>query len=152
MTKKELAERINVDTKTLKNWETSKPELIKLINLGLVTEEQINSTEDYLSTIKNISNKPMAMYEVIYQVLKEHGQLMTLDEIYSAITKHNLFSYGVKVGSPQAGIRTQITRRSYNSPRKDKQDEILFYQHDQLYYGLYEWINEKEAHSSEKRK
>lgn len=86
----------------------------------------------------------MAMYEAIYTVLKDSAQIMTLDEIYSAITKKDLFTFGVKVGSPQAVIRTQITRRSYNSPRKDKQDEILFYQHDQLYYGLYEWMDAKD--------
>lgn len=53
MTKKELAERINVDPKTLKNWETSKPELLKLIYLGLATEEHIKGTEEYLQTVKN---------------------------------------------------------------------------------------------------
>lgn len=86
----------------------------------------------------------MAMYEVIYKVLKERAQIMTLSEIYDAIIKEDLFTFGVKVGSPQAVIRTQITRRSYNSPRKDKQDEILFYQHDQLYYGLSEWMDAKD--------
>ena len=54
MTKKELAERINVDPKTLKNWETSKPELLKLIYLGLETEEHIKGTEDYLKVIKSL--------------------------------------------------------------------------------------------------
>lgn len=54
MTKKELADRINVDPKTLKNWETSKPELLKLIYLGLATEEHIKETDKYLQTIKNL--------------------------------------------------------------------------------------------------
>ncbi len=54
MTKKELAERINIDPKTLKNWETSKPELIKLIYLGLATEVHINDTEEYFEKIKNL--------------------------------------------------------------------------------------------------
>jgi DNA-binding XRE family transcriptional regulator len=54
MTKKELAERINVDPKTLKNWETSKPELLKLIYLGLATEEHIKETESYIKTIKEV--------------------------------------------------------------------------------------------------
>lgn len=53
MTKKELAERINVDPKTLKNWETSKPELLKLINLGLATEKHLEETEKYIENIKN---------------------------------------------------------------------------------------------------
>lgn len=45
MTKKELAERINVDPKTLRNWETSKPELIKLINLGLEVEKYLGNID-----------------------------------------------------------------------------------------------------------
>jgi len=45
MTKKELALRINVDPKTIKNWESSKPELIKLINLGLEVEKHLSSKE-----------------------------------------------------------------------------------------------------------
>jgi len=55
MTKKNLAERINVDPKTLKNWETSKPELLKLIYLGLATEEHIKETEVYMKTIKELN-------------------------------------------------------------------------------------------------
>jgi transcriptional regulator with XRE-family HTH domain len=54
MTKKELAERINVDPKTLKNWEASKPELLRLIYLGLATEEHIKETDEYLQTIKDL--------------------------------------------------------------------------------------------------
>jgi len=52
MTKKELADRINVDPKTLKNWETSKPELLKLIYLGLASEKHIEQIEEYLKQIK----------------------------------------------------------------------------------------------------
>jgi transcriptional regulator with XRE-family HTH domain len=52
MTKKELAERINIDPKTLKNWETSKPELIKLIYLGLATEQHIQDVTEYLTVIQ----------------------------------------------------------------------------------------------------
>jgi len=54
MTKKELAERINVDPKTLRNWETSKPELLRLIYLGLATEEHIKETEEYLKKTKEL--------------------------------------------------------------------------------------------------
>jgi hypothetical protein len=57
MTKKELAERINVDPKTLKNWETTKPELLKLIYLGLATEEHIQETESYLHTIQKLNER-----------------------------------------------------------------------------------------------
>ena len=54
MTKKELAERINVDPKTLKNWETSKPELLKLIHLGLITEQHLEETEQYITKVKEV--------------------------------------------------------------------------------------------------
>lgn len=57
MTKKELAERINVDPKTLKNWETSKPELLKLIYLGLATEENLNDMDSYMNKIKELTSK-----------------------------------------------------------------------------------------------
>ncbi|MGE4295389.1 MAG: hypothetical protein AB7E49_06805 [Campylobacterales bacterium] len=53
MTKKELAERIRVDPKTLKNWETTKPELIKLIHLGLAAEAHIEEVEKYLRSIQS---------------------------------------------------------------------------------------------------
>lgn len=86
----------------------------------------------------------MHIYQAIYQVLKEKNQIMTLDEIYDAIIEKELFSFGVKTSSPQHVIRIQINRRSYNSTRSDSSEEILFYQHDQLYYGLYDWMNEKD--------
>jgi transcriptional regulator with XRE-family HTH domain len=57
ISKKELAERINVDPKTITNWETTKPELIKLIYLGLSAEEHILETEEYLKQIKGLKNK-----------------------------------------------------------------------------------------------
>ena len=56
MTKKELAERIKVDPKTIKNWETTKPELLRLIYLGLATEGHIKDTESYLQSIKELMN------------------------------------------------------------------------------------------------
>ena len=57
MTKKDLAERIKVDPKTIKNWETTKPELLRLIYLGLATEEHIKDTEEYIKTIKKQVSK-----------------------------------------------------------------------------------------------
>ena len=56
MTKKELAQRINVDPKTIKNWETTKPELIKLINLGLEVEK-------HLGTIKQLNQANLEKIE-----------------------------------------------------------------------------------------
>ena len=54
ITKKELAKRINVDPKTLTNWETTKPELIRLIKLGLATEQHVKDVEKYLDSINNM--------------------------------------------------------------------------------------------------
>lgn len=84
----------------------------------------------------------MHIYQAIYQVLKEKNQIMTLDEIYDAIVDKDLFTFNTP--NPQQIIRTQINRRSYQSRRADKQDEVLFYQHDKLNYGLYEWMDEKD--------
>lgn len=57
MTKGELAKRLNVDIKTLSNWEDTKPELIKLINLGLSTEKYIENTQSFLKNIKELKEK-----------------------------------------------------------------------------------------------
>ena len=54
MTQKELAQRLNIDPKTLRNWEKSKPELLKLIYLGLATEEHIKETEEYLKKMEKL--------------------------------------------------------------------------------------------------
>lgn len=53
MTKKELAERLNIDTKTLKSWEETRPEVMRLIRLGLAAEEHASDVEKYLKVIKS---------------------------------------------------------------------------------------------------
>jgi hypothetical protein len=53
MTKKELAERLSLDVKTLKSWEEARPEVMKLIRLGLATEKHIVNVEKYLEEIKS---------------------------------------------------------------------------------------------------
>lgn len=45
MTKQELAEKVKVTRQTLNNWEKEKPELIKLIKLGLEKENQENNNQ-----------------------------------------------------------------------------------------------------------
>ena len=52
MTKKELAERLNLDVKTLKSWEESRPEVMKLIRIGLAAEKHVSNVEEYLEAIK----------------------------------------------------------------------------------------------------
>lgn len=54
MTKEELAEEMGISLKTLYNWEKEKPGLVKLINLGLTVEDQINEAERHLEKLKAI--------------------------------------------------------------------------------------------------
>lgn len=55
--KKELAELINVDPKTLSNWEKTKPELIRLIMMGLVANDSIELMMDCKTRIDQLKNK-----------------------------------------------------------------------------------------------
>ncbi|AHJ12430.1 helix-turn-helix domain-containing protein [Sulfurospirillum multivorans] len=57
MTRKELAEKLEVDPTTLRNWEKNKPELIKLINAGLMLENQIEEMEKSLEQLKKMKEK-----------------------------------------------------------------------------------------------
>lgn len=56
MNKKELAERLNITTKTLYNWESTKPELIKLVKLGLeyekIKENKNDNEKEIMKQIK----------------------------------------------------------------------------------------------------
>lgn len=54
MTKKELAKRLGIDVKTLDAWEEKRPEVMRLIRLGLVTEEHIGDVKRYLDELNNI--------------------------------------------------------------------------------------------------
>lgn len=55
MNKKELAVRLDISLATLYNWEKTKPELIKLINLGLKVEN--NTFEENEEDIKKYYNE-----------------------------------------------------------------------------------------------
>ena len=57
MDKKELAKKMNISLKTLYNWEKEKPELIKLLNMGLALNKQIDETKKYLEKLENIKQK-----------------------------------------------------------------------------------------------
>ena len=54
MTRKELAKNINVSVDTLGNWEKNKPELIKLINLGLHADQMIKQNNQFNKSLKEI--------------------------------------------------------------------------------------------------
>jgi hypothetical protein len=49
--KEERAERFNISVSTYYNWEKEKPELIKIIELGLQKENEIESNLDGFSNL-----------------------------------------------------------------------------------------------------
>lgn len=57
MTRTQLAKLLNVTTHTLKNWEKDKPELVRLINLGLQTDATIDETKKLLEKLEEIEKK-----------------------------------------------------------------------------------------------
>jgi len=57
MTRTQLAKMLNVTTHTLKNWEKEKPELVRLINLGLHTDNTIQETKKLLEKLEEIEAK-----------------------------------------------------------------------------------------------
>ena len=57
MTRTQLAKMLNVTTHTLKNWEKEKPELVRLINLGLHTNNTIQETKKLLEKLEEIEAK-----------------------------------------------------------------------------------------------
>ncbi len=54
MKRSELAKLLEVDIKTLSNWEKNKPELVRLINLGLRADQQIKETKKLLEKLEEI--------------------------------------------------------------------------------------------------
>ena len=57
MTRQELADLIGVSRNTLNTWEKEKPELVRLINLGLQTDVQITETRKLLEKLEEIEQK-----------------------------------------------------------------------------------------------
>lgn len=57
LTREELAELMGVTRQTLNNWEKEKPGLVKLINLGLTVEDQIEEAERHLEKLKEMKEK-----------------------------------------------------------------------------------------------
>lgn len=55
--KQERAERFNISVSTYYNWEKEKPELIKIIELGLEKEQEIKNNTNELSNLdKTVGN------------------------------------------------------------------------------------------------
>ena len=54
MTKKELSEIFNISRPTLNKWEKEKPELVRLVNQGLLIDELIEEAERNLERLKKL--------------------------------------------------------------------------------------------------
>jgi len=57
LTKQELANLIGISRPTLNAWEKDKPELVRLINLGLNADTQIKETKILLNKLEEIEKK-----------------------------------------------------------------------------------------------
>lgn len=54
MTKEELATLLGTTRQNLNKWEKERPELVRLINLGMTVDEQIEEAERHLEKLKAI--------------------------------------------------------------------------------------------------
>jgi len=54
LTKKELSEIFNISRPTLNKWEKEKPELVRLVNQGLLIDELIEEAERNLERLKKL--------------------------------------------------------------------------------------------------
>lgn len=57
MNRNELANLLGISRNTLNNWEKEKPELVRLINQGLILDEQIEETKKYLEKLEQLKEK-----------------------------------------------------------------------------------------------
>lgn len=56
MTKRDIAGYLNVDYKTLYNWEKNKPNLYKTVMKGLAFDDMIEKAEQNLNELKELQN------------------------------------------------------------------------------------------------
>lgn len=71
--KEKLSERFNISIATFYNWEKSKPELMKIIELGLQKEKELEKMEEI--GIKEPNNVIMEMMEEIKNIKEEIKEL-----------------------------------------------------------------------------
>lgn len=57
LTRNELAEALGISRQTLNNWEKEKPDLVRLINQGLVLDAQIEETKKHLEKLEELKAK-----------------------------------------------------------------------------------------------
>lgn len=56
MTKQELSDLLNITRPTLNKWEKDKPELVRLINQGLLMDGQIEEQRKNLHKLEELKN------------------------------------------------------------------------------------------------
>ncbi len=57
MTKRDIAGYLNIDYKTLYNWQKNKPNLYKTVMLGLKVDETIKKLQKSLSELEELKEK-----------------------------------------------------------------------------------------------
>jgi len=57
LTKKDLAEILNISRPTLNKWEKERPELVRLINQGLLLDELIENAESNLEKLNELKQR-----------------------------------------------------------------------------------------------
>ncbi len=57
LTKKDLAEILNISRPTLNKWEKERPELVRLINQGLLLDELIENAESNLDKLNELKQQ-----------------------------------------------------------------------------------------------
>ena len=57
MTKRDIAGYLNIDYKTLYNWQKNKPNLYKTVMLGLKVDETIKKLQKSLSELEELREK-----------------------------------------------------------------------------------------------
>ena len=70
--KKELAKRFNISLPTYYSWEKNKPELIKIIELGLLKEKELEENLDGFEDLGNVVKK---MYDEMQDMKKKMEEL-----------------------------------------------------------------------------
>ncbi|TLP36941.1 TetR/AcrR family transcriptional regulator [Arcobacter arenosus] len=70
--KKELAKRFNISLPTYYSWEKNKPELIKIIELGLMKEKELEENLDGFEDLGNVVKK---MYDEMQDMKKKMEEL-----------------------------------------------------------------------------
>ena len=57
MTREELAKMFGVSVKTLYNWEKEKPDLVRVINQGLLLDEIIKESKQHVENLNLLQKK-----------------------------------------------------------------------------------------------